>query len=217
MQLIDGQDLEAARKLARRYWDTFHRDPAKGRVHAGSSPLVIVDAEGLAITLPQVLHDLLGAAGAELSIYGFGKSYGMAAAEHFKSWALSEGASEETSGSGALFWPMHIGLAPRIAILEGHLEPHPLLLVEITHGALNEIRVSNGLDPRPTRMFVSGLVSGALSKSFGRALEARELPRGGGDSYRVVVAPPGELASDLEDARLHAPTDAFDGVLVIEA
>lgn len=216
MQLIDAHDLEAARKLARRYWDTFERDPRVGRVRAGASPLVIVDAEALAITLPQVLHDLLGGPGAELSIYGFGKSYGLAAADHFKTWALGEGASEASSGTGALFWPMHIGLTPRITILEGHVEPHLLLLVEIAQGALSEVRTSRSLDTRPTRMFLSGLVSGALSRRFGTPLEARELP-GGDASHRVVVAPPGELAGDLEDPRLTAPVGSFTGVLVVEA
>ena len=216
MQLIDAQDLEAARKLARRYWDTFERDPRRGRVGAGASPLIIVDAEALAITLPRVLHDLLGGPGAELSIYGFGKSYGLAAADHFRTWALAEGASEASSGTGALFWPMHIGLTPRIAILEGHLEPHPLLLVEIAPGALSEVRSSRALDTRPTRMFLSGLVSGALSRRFGASLEARELP-GGEASHRVAVAPAGELAGDLEDPRLTAPAEAVAGVLIVEA
>jgi hypothetical protein len=216
MELIARDDLDAARKLARRYWDTFERNPAGGSVRAGAGPLVIVDAEGLAITLPQVLHDLLGAAGAELSIYGFGKSYGMAAADHFRSWALSEGASEASSGTGALFWPMHIGLTPRITILEARDQPHLLLLVDIAQGALGEIRAAKGLDTRPTRMLLSGLVSGALTKTFGTPVDARELP-GSDGSYRIVVAPPGDLAADLEDPRLTAPEKSFERALVIEA
>jgi hypothetical protein len=89
------------------------------------------------------------------------------------------------------------------------------LLVEIAHGALSDVRSSRALDTRPTRMFLNGLVSGALSRRFGAPLEARELP--GAGSHRVVVAPAGELAGDLEDPRLTAPVESFAGVLIVEA
>ena len=214
--LIDQSGLKEAGTLARRYWNTFERDPGAGRAMAGGNAVVIVEAQALAITLPKVLDDLLGSAGAELSIYGFGKSYGLAAAQHFGTWARSQGASEHIVGCGALFWPMHIGLAARITVLEAHTEPHVLLLVEITHGVLSEARIGAGLDTRPTRMLVSGVVSGALTQKFGQPLDARELS-GDNYTYRVVVAPPAGLAHDLTDPKLSAPTSSFTGAVVIEA
>ena len=214
--LIDSSGLKEAGTLARRYWNTFERDPGAGRAMAGGNAVVIVDAQALAITLPKVLDDLLGSAGAELSIYGFGKSYGLTAAQHFGTWARSQGASEHCVGCGALFWPMHIGLAGRITVLEAHTEPHVLLLVEITHGALSEVRIGAGLDTRPTRMLVSGVVSGALTQKFGQPLDARELSSDK-STYRVVVAPPAGLAHDLTDPKLSAPTSSFTGAVVIEA
>jgi hypothetical protein len=214
--LIDSSGLREAGALARRYWNTFERDPAMGRAVAGGNEVVIVEAEALAITLPKVLNDLLGSAGAELSIYGFGKSYGLAAAEHFGGWARAHGAAEKSAGCGALFWPMHIGLASRITVLETHSEPHLLLLVDIAHGALSEARLKAGLDTRPARMLVSGVVSGALTQKFGQPLDAREL-FSDGSSYRVVVAPPTALAHDLTDPKLSAPASSFSGAVVIEA
>jgi len=214
--LIDSTGLQEASTLARRYWNTFERDPSVGRAMAGGNTVVIVDAQALAITLPKVLDDLLGGAGAELSIYGFGKSYGLAAAQHFGTWARSQGASEHCAGCGALFWPMHIGLAARITVLEAHTEPHVLLLVEIHHGVLSEVRIGAGLDTKPARMLVSGVVSGALTQRFGQPLDARELS-GNESTYRVVVAPPAGLAQDLVDPKLSAPTSSFTGALVIEA
>ena len=213
--LIDSSALQEASTLARRYWNTFERDPGAGRAIAGGNAVVIVDAQALAITLPTVLDDLLGSAGAELSIYGFGKSYGLAAAQHFGTWARSQGASEHCAGCGALFWPMHIGLAARITVLEAHTEPHVLLLVEINQGVLSEVRIGAGLDTKPARMLVSGVVSGALTQKFGQPLDARELS-GDERTYRVVVAPPAALAQDLADPKLSAPTSSFTGAVVIE-
>lgn len=214
--LIDSSGLREAGALARRYWNTFERDPAVGRAVAGGNEVVIVEAEALAIMLPQVLDDLLGSAGAELSIYGFGKSYGLAAAEHFGNWARAQGAPEMPAGCGALFWPMHIGLAARITVLETHSEPHLLLLIDIAHGVLSEARVEAGLDTRPARMLVSGVVSGALTQKFGQPLDARELSSDD-NTYRVVVAPPTALAHDLTDPKLSLPASSFSGAVVIEA
>jgi hypothetical protein len=216
VSLIDGIGLKEASTLARRYWNTFERDPGAGRAIAGGNAVVIVDADALAITLPKVLHDLLGSAGAELSIYGFGKSYGLAAAQHFGTWARSQGASESCAGCGPLFWPMHIGLASRITVLEEHTEPHVLLLVEIAHGALSEVRIGAGLDTKPARMLVSGVVSGALTQKYGQHLDARELTSDQ-KSYRIVVAPPAGLAHDLTDPKLSAPASSFTSAVVIEA
>ena len=52
--LIDSSGLQEASTLARRYWNTFERDPGAGRAIAGGNAVVIVEAQALAITLPKV-------------------------------------------------------------------------------------------------------------------------------------------------------------------
>lgn len=214
--MIEHKHLDEARAAAWRYWQTLERNPGRGRVTAGNGPVVIVDAQALALTLPEILDDLLGDAGSNLTIYSFGKSYGVAAAQHFQAWSAAQGKDDESSRYGALYWPMHAGLAPRVTILEAHAAPHVRFLIEIADGVLNQVRFERGLDTKPARMFVSGVVSGALATALERPLEARELP-GTKESYRIVVAPADILAQDLEDPALAAPVESFRDAIVLEA
>ena len=45
--LIDQSGLKEAGTLARRYWNTFERDPGAGRAMAGGNAVVIVEAQAL--------------------------------------------------------------------------------------------------------------------------------------------------------------------------
>jgi hypothetical protein len=216
MNVLDKGAFEDAHALAGRYWAGFQRAPESGRIEAGGSPKVILAAEALALILPRSLENLLGEAGAEIAMHDFGTAYGAAEAENFVVWAKEQGGSSEIARYAVLYWPMFSGLTPQITVLEAHQEPHPLILVEVAGGTLNELRTSKGLDARPARMFVGGMLAGALGKVLGCYLGAREL-EGGSEGCRIVIAPPEILASDLEAPGLSAPAGDFADRVVLRA
>ena len=206
--------LESA-KLSSQYWDSFKRNPQTGRATTDAGPKVIIPAKVLAINLFNTLDETLGEIGSHLVLYGIGKTWGQFSAEHFKDWAKEHQVDGEVLKYGALFFPMHVGLTPRLVLTEVSINQRSYFVFHVRDSILSETRNKNGLDTEPAHWMISGWLAGCMSGELNTAYEGRAVPNSGVTSYRVVVGLAEEIGHvDLNDPFWVSDLSAYDSITI---
>ncbi|MFN3267255.1 MAG: hypothetical protein ACK41E_10520 [Deinococcales bacterium] len=205
--------LEHARQMTKQYWESFERDPLAGRVSTEAGPKIVLPAKILAVDLFNALDQTLGEVGSNLVLYGIGKTWGRFSAEHFKNWAQKHGFMGEAVKYGALFFPMHVGLTPRLELTEVTHRNQQYFVAQVIESVLSESRKKNGLDTEPAHWLVSGWLAGCISGELGLEFEARAIPNSGETSYRVLIGT--AIGSvDLQDPFWTSDLSALETILV---
>jgi predicted hydrocarbon binding protein len=184
----DAALLQKSQELSATYWQSFKRDSRAGRATTDAGPKVIIPAKVLAINLFNTLDETLGEVGSHLVLYGIGKTWGAFSAEHFKEWAKTHSIDGQVLRYGAMYFPMHVGLTPRLDVIAVDYHELNCFVVQVHNSILSETRHKNGLDTEPAHWMVSGWIAGCISSELNGTYEARAVPNSGDTSYRVVVA-----------------------------
>lgn len=192
--------LDQSGQLTQQYWQSFERDANTGRVTTEAGPKVIMPAKVLAVNLFNTLDETLGEVGSNLVLYGIGKTWGHFSAEHFKDWAKNHNVAGEVVKYGALFFPMHVGLTPKLELTEVLYNGKQYFVFHVSDSILSETRHKNNLNTEPAHWMVSGWLAGCMSGELGMAFEARAIPNSGETSYRILVGEATEIGLvDLHD------------------
>jgi predicted hydrocarbon binding protein len=207
--------LEQSGELSQQYWNSFNRDANTGRVTTEAGPKVIIPAKVLAINLFNTLDETLGEVGSHLVLYGIGKTWGHFSAEHFKEWAAHHAVTGEVVKYGALFFPMHVGLTPKLDLTEVQHLGKQYFVFHVTDSILSETRHKNKLDTEPAHWLVSGWLAGCMSAELNATYEARAIPNSGETSYRILVGLSGDIGLvDLHDPFWTGDLSAFESISI---
>lgn len=207
--------LEQAGQLGEQYWNSFNRNPVTGRATTDAGPKIIMPAKVLAINLFNTLDETLGEVGSHLVLYGIGKTWGLFSAEHFKEWATKQAITGEVLKYGALFFPMHVGLTPKLDLTEVQFSGKNYFVFHVTDSILSETRHKNKLDTEPAHWLVSGWLAGCMSGELNTTYEARAVPKSGETSYRVVVGLSEDMGhADLSDSFWTGDLSAFESISI---
>jgi predicted hydrocarbon binding protein len=211
----DAALLKQSQDLSAQYWQSFKRDSNTGRATTDAGPKVIIPAKVLAINLFNTLDETLGEVGSHLVLYGIGKTWGLFSAEHFKDWAKKHSTDGEVLRYGAMFFPMHVGLTPRLDVTAVDYHELNCFVVQVHDSILSETRHKNGLDTEPAHWMVSGWIAGCISGELNDTYEARAVPNSGDTSYRVIVAKAEQMGHiDLSDAFWLSDLSAFQTITI---
>jgi predicted hydrocarbon binding protein len=207
--------LQQSGELSQQYWNSFNRDSSAGRVTTEAGPKVIIPAKVLAINLFNTLDETLGEVGSHLVLYGIGKTWGNFSAEHFKDWASNHAVTGEVVKYGALFFPMHVGLTPKLDLTEVLYQGKQYFVFHVTNSILSETRHKNKLDTEPAHWLVSGWLAGCMSGELNAAYEARAIPNSGETSYRILVGEATQIGLvDLHDPFWTSDLSAFETISI---
>jgi hypothetical protein len=207
--------LKQAQELTAQYWQSFNRDSSTGRATTDAGPKVILPAKVLAINLFNTLDETLGEVGSHLVLYGIGKTWGFFSAEHFKDWGKKHNTDHQVLQYGAMFFPMHVGLTPRLDVTALEYKGISCFVVQVHNSILSETRHKSGLETEPAHWMIAGWVAGCISGELGDPHEARSVPNSGDTSYRVVVARAEEMGQvDLSDAFWLSDLSAFQTITI---